>query len=128
MRTFFVAALLACVLPAAAGAATVRIGHGANGKTVTVHRGDTLRVSLAGNASTGFAWLVQKNDPAVLWFARRTYTPAPHPPHVIGTGGTYHLGFRARSAGTANLRLTYAQPFNRTQPRGSFRVTVVVKP
>lgn len=119
------AALLLAV-PAVAGN-VVQIGQKANGTTVSLHPGDTLAVSLAGNITTGFSWSVVSVKPAVLKSVSRQYVEKKAGP-CCGQGGVFILRFRAVAAGRTPLRLGYARPFEKsTPPAQTFAITAVVK-
>jgi len=48
-----------------------------SGKTIVAHTGDQITIQLAANATTGFAWAIDKTDTTVLALQRETYTPYP---------------------------------------------------
>ena len=55
------------------------------------------------------------------------YVPAPHPPGLVGSGGTAIFEFRATSHGAQRLKLTYAQHFDPSaKPAKVFSLTVEV--
>jgi inhibitor of cysteine peptidase len=87
-------------------AKTITIGSKANGTTVHVKAGDTLRVSLPGNPSTGYTWRVVKVDRRVLKPAGYVFKPSgPRP----GAGGVETRRFTALEAGTTRLKLGRTQ-------------------
>lgn len=59
-----IASLLA--IQGAVFAKTVIVTEADSQKTVTLEAGDTLRVALKGNPSTGYAWEISSNDDSVL--------------------------------------------------------------
>jgi predicted secreted protein len=75
------------------------------GKTFVAHTGDQITIQLAANATTGFAWAIDKTDTTVLALQRETYTP--YPGGAIGSGGTAVFIFRAQHPGTVHLQLKY---------------------
>lgn len=103
------ALIVALVMAAGATAAVVHVGPAKNGKSISLQRGDRLVVSLAGNATTGYAWKLQSVDRKILRPILDTYVPSPHPAGIVGSGGVYRLGFRALAKGTTTLRLVYAR-------------------
>lgn len=120
------AALLAAAVPALAGD-VVKVGQNANGKTVRLDVGDTLVVSLAGNATTGYEWTVAAIDLKVLKPAGKQYVPKKVAPGIVGAGGTYVLRFRAAAAGKTALKLAYARPWEKgVKPARTFSLTVAV--
>jgi inhibitor of cysteine peptidase len=120
-----IAVLSICLFASTATAArTVRVGPKANGSTVTFRVGDTLVVSLPGNATTGYAWRVRLLDQIVLKVARVTYVA--RKTGTIGAGGTYVFRFRAVAAGKARMKLGYAQSGG-MRPTKTFALVVVVR-
>lgn len=98
-----------------------------NGSTVTLGSGDLLTVTLPGNPTTGFSWSVADGaGPVLVQQGGAAYFPNPVAPGVSGGGGSYRFVFRAAQAGSAQLRLAYAQPFNPGSPAESYVVTVTV--
>jgi predicted secreted protein len=76
-----------------------------SGKTIVAHTGDQITIQLAANATTGFAWAIDKTDTTVLALQRETYTP--YPGGGLGSGGTAVFTFRAQHPGTVHLQLKY---------------------
>lgn len=80
-------------------------------RQVSLAAGDTLRVVLASNPSTGYQWQAQADisDTAVLSQAsHQTVAPTDAKP---GAAGTEVWTFDALKAGTATLTTTYGQPW-----------------
>src|SRR5262249_12360389 len=97
--------LAALAVPAAWGASagTVKLGESSNGKTVHVHVGDVVLVSLSENPSTGFYWDIHPYDRKVLSAHGHTYVQDPAPPGMVGVGGTYTYHFTAARPGTTTV-------------------------
>ena len=129
MRTVS-SALLLLVLVACSQAsktdATISIGAGDAGKTITLHPGNTLIVTLDGNTTTGYNWLMQTMDPAILkQVGEPTYTPESN---QIGAPGKISLTFQAVKTGQAKLVLNYMRSFEKDiAPLKTFEVSVVVE-
>lgn len=122
------AACIAAVTLAAGSAlagSIIRVGKGYNGKTVRLHPGDTLRVSLAANPSTGYSWHVLRLNRSLVKPAGTRYVP--RKPIRPGSGGTYILNFRAVAAGTTRLRLGYVRSGPTDPPAQAYVLTLVVK-
>ena len=56
-------------------AKTVIVTEADSQKTVTLQEGDTLRVALKGNPSTGYAWEISSNDESVLEMSGKCCRP-----------------------------------------------------
>jgi len=73
-----------------------------NNTTVTARVGDTIEVLLAENPSTGYRWEVAVLDSSVLGAGESRFSPAAG---AIGAGGTRHMAFPVRDAGTGRIEL-----------------------
>lgn len=104
----------------------ISIGTNDSGKTVTLHQGDTLIVTLDGNPTTGYSWLMQTMEPAILeQVGEPAFTPDSN---QIGAPGKISLTFQAVETGEAKLVLNYMRSFEADiAPSHTFEVTVVVK-
>jgi inhibitor of cysteine peptidase len=80
----------------------VQIDGGAAGTTVTVDAGQTLRVELDGNPTTGYEWEVSAVDATVLRYVDSDFDPDSD---AEGSGGTVTLTFEAVGAGATLLEL-----------------------
>ncbi len=89
--------------------------------------GDTLVVTLASNASTGFSWqLVQISDPSVLQQVGQQFNQPPTP--VPGAPGTEVWTFKALKTGTSAILMEYSQPFSGgIKGAQTFSLTIVVQ-
>ena len=124
-RSAVALALVVFVVAATASAARiVRLDGRSNGRTVTLMVGDVVRVSLAGNPTTGYSWRLRGVNRAVLAPVTRRYVPTR--PIRPGSGGTFVFTYRASAAGTTRLRLAYSRTPGGTAAR-TFSVGVVVK-
>jgi predicted secreted protein len=104
----------------------ISISAGDSGKTITMNMGQTLEVTLDGNMTTGYNWVMQSMDPAILkQVGDPVYTPESN---QIGAPGKIVLTFQPVKTGQANLVLNYMRPFEKnTDPSKIFQVTIVVK-
>jgi inhibitor of cysteine peptidase len=71
-------------------------------RTVAARVGDTIEVSLAENASTGYRWEIAEFDSRIVGIEESRFTPLPG---GIGSGGTRHIAFRARNTGVGRVEL-----------------------
>jgi inhibitor of cysteine peptidase len=91
--------------------------------------GDTLRINLATNPSTGYQWSAQAqiSDTAVL-VQRDHYDSGPSGAHFPGAPGTTTWTLQALKAGTATVALTYGQPWpGGLKDAWTFTATVTVR-
>jgi len=117
--------LVACNQSTEENLKTVSIGAGDAGKTITLNEGDTLVVTLNGNTTTGYSWLIQAMDPVIL---KQVGEPASTPENnQLGAQRKIVLTFQAVKTGQAQLILNYMRPFEKdTAPLNTFEVTLVV--
>ena len=101
-----VAAALALTTPAAAERIDLDASDG--GTRVTVHPGDTIRIELDANRTTGYDWSVTaRPDSAVVRLRSSRYrAPAESRP---GAGGTQVYVLKARSTGRTRFAAVYRQ-------------------
>jgi len=116
----------------AAGAAcsgssdVVNVDSSYSGKQVELSVGQSLVVTLASNATTGYSWaLVQNSDDSVLSKTGNEYV-APQTT-LIGAGGKEEWTFKALKKGTSTISMGYSRPWESTPPVETFNLTVVVK-
>ncbi len=102
------------------------ISTGDAGKTIPMNMGQSLEITLDGNMTTGYNWIVQSMDPAILkQVGDPVYTPESD---RTGAPGKIVLTFQPVKTGQANLVLNYERPFEKdTDPLKTFQVTIVVK-
>jgi inhibitor of cysteine peptidase len=79
-----------------------------NGKTIQVHVGEEIDLALTSNASTGFAWTIEKSNNALLTLKHSDYRGSSNVP---GSSGTQTFTFMAKSPGTVTLQLKYWRSF-----------------
>lgn len=66
-----------------------------------------LTVRLDANATTGYSWTYEIDNPAVLELVTAEYVPFENEEGLLGVGGEWVASFRGLTAGTANLTLYY---------------------
>jgi inhibitor of cysteine peptidase len=129
-----VPALIAALLLVPAGSAAqakskpreVKVTKKANGKTVHLHAGDLLRVTLVENPSTGYGWTLATKPKASILGLRANHFEAGHAdPGEVGVPGTRIYKWRALRAGTTKLKIGDYPPGSK-KASGSFRLTVAV--
>jgi predicted secreted protein len=77
-----------------------------NGKTITVHTGDTIKITLGSNPSTGASWsLASNSDPNVLQYIGHQFYPSDS--QMMGAPGTEVWTFYAFKDGTSSITLEY---------------------
>ena len=107
---------------------TVEMTRDDDGKTVTVRPGDTIRIKLKSNRTTGYSWaMTGKLDEKVLKSEGNEYKVDEHPAGMVGVGGNDVWTFTALAAGKTEIALGYARPWEKDkEPAQAFKLTVVV--
>jgi inhibitor of cysteine peptidase len=118
-------ALLGLTASAAYDGKTVTVTEKDNGGTVTLAKGDTLVVRMEGSAGTGYSWTVAKNDKSVLAVQSQSTERQDKKP---GGKVTAVIQFSTPGAGTSDLELNYARPFDKDKaPAKTFKLKVKVE-
>jgi len=79
-------------------------------RIVTTNVGETFRISLCANPTTGFAWEQPVlSGPAVVELVDRALVPSSGA--LVGSAGTELFTFRVVAAGTSGIHLAYSQPW-----------------
>jgi inhibitor of cysteine peptidase len=100
-----------------------------DGREVALQTGETLRVSLSENASTGYRWIIppelrNKLTPTLLEREETVEAPAGPP----GRPGVRHFYFEALAAGTVEMEIHYRRSWeSNKEPARKFRLRVVVR-
>jgi inhibitor of cysteine peptidase len=112
-----------------ADADAVTITELSAGGMIELRTGQTLRVMLECNPSTGYGWDPTLFDATILEQQRGTeFVPDNPAPGITGTPGTMTISFRAISAGRTPLRLIYHRPTGYdTSAIQTLEMTVVVR-
>jgi len=88
-----------------------------SGRTVTVRRGESITLRLAGNPTTGYRWQLRLPlGPALEQQGDSAYVPDPAPGGIVGSGGTEVWKFKGIRAGRLTLVLEYRRPWEKDQP------------
>ncbi|HEX8534566.1 MAG TPA: protease inhibitor I42 family protein [Allosphingosinicella sp.] len=123
-------ALLAAPAAVAAREPARTLTEAADGRQIVLGRGETLRLRLESNGTTGYSWEVAELPRILKRTGDRYVAPSAPPggPPMAGAGGSQEFTFASRSAGRGTLRLVYRQPWDRkARPDRSFRLSVRVR-
>ena len=135
-RDRFVTGAVTLALAALAAALLAGCGSGASGQTVrlspepkgstgvAVKVGDTVVLSFAANATTGYEWTFTAGDTFVI--EKSEYVPDPNPDQLAGKGGAQVVTLRVTAAGESELTGTYARSWESPAPGAGPDVTVKV--
>ncbi len=98
-------------------------------KEVEVNAGDSFKVTLCSNPTTGFEWSesAQIGDQTVMEQVKHRFA-APKNKQLAGAAGQEIWTFRALKEGTTTISMEYSQPWEGgTKVEWTFELTVVVK-
>lgn len=106
----------------------VDVDEKSNGKTIEVHTGDLIRITLESNITTGYDWQnADKVDGDILKLDRNDYVSDPNPEELDGIGGKTVIVYRALKPGKANIDLAYMRSWEPdADDMEKFSVTVEV--
>ena len=122
--------MVALLVPlcAGCGASATTLGADDNGSEVTLNVGDTLEISLAGNPTTGYQWLLMTNTEPVLGHADDPeYVADETDEDIVGSGGTFTFTFEALEAGQVDLELGYMRIWESVPPIETYTLAVSVE-
>ena len=125
--TVVVEAATAAPLTPATDAKEFALGDKDSGKSLELRVGDTVKLVLDANPTTGLSWSkMDKVDQSILKLEKNDYQQNANPGRMVGVGGKTTIVYRAVKPGTAKIDLTYMQPW---EPDSKFNTdyTVTVK-
>ena len=71
-------------------------------RTVDIRLGETVRIALAENATTGYLWAIDRYDEK---FINLLATEPHYSNDTVGSGGEIHFIFRGKTSGTGEIFL-----------------------
>jgi inhibitor of cysteine peptidase len=96
------------------------------GQSVEVQQDQIFQISLEGNLTTGYNWVMAPQDPELI--AQQgdpEYKPASN---LVGSPGTLIFTLQAVAPGQTTLHFDYKRPWEETsKPEKTYDVTVIVK-
>ncbi|RDI69197.1 protease inhibitor I42 family protein [Nocardia pseudobrasiliensis] len=114
--------------PTTPASSTVNLDAKADGTRVTLKVGQEVRVSLAGNPTTGALWQLRELDQTIVKQKDDPdFRPDPNPDNKVGVGGTSIWTFTALAPGSTKLAMDYSRPWEQgVPPYQTFSVTIDV--
>lgn len=99
----------------------------ANGKTVTLKVGESAKIELAGNITTGYKWNVISIDENVVKIAKNKYEDSASE-RPIGAGGVRKITLTALKKGKTELVLAYKRSWEKNvKPLKEYKLSLVVE-
>jgi len=119
-------ALYACGNSTLSGKSIMLLTEADAGRSIELHVGDKLKVSLPGSPTTGFRWEANVGGDTIL---KQNGEPEFEPSSkAIGGGGREVFSFEAASPGQRRLTLLYRRPFEKDISHAkTFEVAVTVR-
>ena len=103
----------------------VRLTASDTGSHVVLDVGDTLKVVLQGNPTTGYTWNLSSIEKQSISLVEKSYKPSST---RCGAGGTYTFTFSAASKGETPLSLFHSRQWEKgIAPIHTFEITVEVR-
>jgi predicted secreted protein len=100
-----------------------------NSQTYPVQAGQTFIVALKSNPTTGYTWNIKNaGNEKVISLLDTAYVndASDNQPAIVGQGGRQYWYFKALQAGTTELQMVYARPWESVQPAQVFDLKVTV--
>ena len=108
-----------------ADARVIQATYADNDRIITLHLGDSLKIVLKGNPTTGYLWKMEPWDVDIIEQMGEPAYKAES--NKMGSGGQYTFRFKAAAKGKTGLRWVYLRPFEKKiAPVKSFEVQVIV--
>jgi inhibitor of cysteine peptidase len=97
-----------------------------NDRTIGLRVGETVRVSLPENATTGYRWAIDRLDEEVI---EAVGSEPNYPGDAVGSGGHVAFTFKAKKAGTGEIALKYWRHFEGDKSiKNRFRLRLNTRP
>ena len=97
-----------------------------SGRTLAVHVGDRISISLSYSSGTGYHWTLTRKPRATVLRLDRVWNTIPkHPPGFVGYPVFHHYLFRAVARGSTAVKVSSSPPGNRP-PADAFSIRVEV--
>ena len=124
---FLLGVLTGCAAPEAAG--NPLLTEAANGGTFKLRVGETVRVRLRSNPTTGFVWEFRIPEDGAIALDRNVFVPPENADGRCGAPGTHELVVRAVKPGRAELRGVCRRPWEKSGSAHdrAFRLNVEVE-
>jgi len=124
MRRALALVVAAVVLAACEPGDAVALGAADAGRAVEIAMGRTFTVTLVGNPSTGFDWLIASDIGPVLALVSKDVRPGSG---LVGAPADVAFRFRAAEAGRGRIELVYRRSWESIPPERTFVITIVVR-
>ena len=95
----------------------VEVTFSGGDRTVEARCGQTIRVSLPGNPTTGFTWVLKKTKgDSVTQEGKLAFQKSPAAEGMVGVGGMFVATFKAAKQGQTIFLMEYKRPWEKKDP------------
>ena len=106
--------------------AMLLIGESDNGRTLDIGLGESVRVSLPENATTGYRWTIDRYDESLI---EAIASETGYPASALGSGGEVAFIFKGKKIGTGEIVLKHWRHWEgESSVRARFQVRLNVRP
>jgi len=98
-----------------------------SGRTLSLKPGDTVRIALQSNPTTGFSWIEAENpDPDVIRLTAKRFVSAQKQKELVGAPGETEFICEAVGPGETEIRLNYKRSWETVAPDKTFILKIIV--
>ena len=99
------------------------------GNTLNLKTGDTVRIVLESNPSTGYFWAEDgRPDSDVIRLVSKQFLNTAQGKNLSGAPGLMEFIYKAVGSGETGIRLSYKRPWEKKLPVSTFQLRIVIKP
>ena len=99
-----------------------------SGRTLSLKPGDSFRIVLQSNPTTGFSWIeAEKADPAVIRLTAKRFVSAQKQKELVGAPRETEFIYKAVGAGETEIRLNYKRSWEKVAPAKTFMLKILVQ-
>ena len=98
-----------------------------SGRTLSLKPGDTFRIVLQSNPTTGFSWIeAGKTAPDVIRLTAKRFVSAQKQKELVGAPGETEFTYKAVGYGETEIRLNYKRSWETVAPNKTFILKILV--
>lgn len=98
-----------------------------SGRTLSLKPGDTFRITLQSNPTTGFSWIeTAEPAPDVICLTEKRFVSAQKQKDFVGVPGRTEFIYKAVGPGETEIRLNYKRSWETVAPNKTFILKIIV--
>ena len=98
-----------------------------SGRTLSLKPGDTFRITLQSNPTTGFSWIeTAEPAPDVIRLTVKRFVSAQKQKDFVGVPGRTEFIYKAVGPGETEIRLNYKRSWETVAPNKTFILKIIV--